>query len=78
MMSCDTGEVNFREMWLKCQLQNKSWGRAKDLTVLDVGDVYRVKARKMRDDLVSPEELQSWALIDVLESDVSCPSLEAC
>ena len=78
MMSCDTGEVDFREMWLKWPIAKQELGTSKGFDRFGRGRLYRVKARKMRDDLVSPEELQSWALIDVLESDVSCPSLEAC
>lgn len=77
MMSCDTGEVNFREMWLKWPIAKQELRTSKGFDRFGRGRLYRVKARKMRDDLVSPEELQSWALIDVLESDVSCPPLEA-
>mgnify|MGYP005790494617 FL=1 len=78
VMYCDTGEVDFREMWLKWPIARKKLGTSKEFDRLGTTRLYRVKARKMRDDLVSPEELYSWALIDVLESDVSCPPLEAC
>lgn len=78
VMYCDTGEVDFREMWLKWPIAKQELRTSKGFDRFGRGRLYRVKARKMRDDLVSPEELQSWALIDVLESDVSCPSLEAC
>ena len=78
VMYCDTGEVDFREMWLKWPIARKKLGTSKEFDRLGTTRLYRVKARKMRDDLVSPEELHSWALIDVLESDVSCPPLETC
>lgn len=76
-MSCDTGEVNSREIYLKWPIARQELGTSKGFGCFGRGRLYRVKARKMRDDLVSPKELQSWALIDVLESDVSCPPLEA-
>ena len=76
-MSCDTGELNSREIYLKWPIARQELGTSKGFGCFGRGRLYRVKARKMRDDLVSPKELQSWALIDVLESDVSCPPLEA-
>lgn len=77
VMYCDTGEVDFREMWLKWPIARKKLGTSKEFDRLGTTRLYRVEARKMRDDLGSPKELYSWALIDVLESDVSCPPLEA-
>ncbi len=77
MMSCDTGEVDFREMWIKWPIAGKELGTSKGFGRFGPARLYRVKVREMKDDLVSPEELHSWALIDVLESDVSCPPLEA-
>lgn len=78
MMSCDTGEVDFRKMWIKWPIAGKELGTSKGFGRFGPARLYRVKVREMKDDLVSPEELHSWALIDVLESDVSCPPLETC
>lgn len=78
VMYCDTGEVDFREMYLKWPIAKQELWTNKGFDRFGRGRLYCVKARKMRDDLVSLEELQSWALIDVLESDVPCPPLEAC
>lgn len=78
VMYCDTGEVDFREMWLKWPIAKQELWTSKGFDRFGRGRLYRVKAREMRDDPVSPKELHNWALIDVLESDVSCPPLEAC
>lgn len=38
VMYCDTGEVDFREMWLKWPIARKSWERAKNLIGLGLQD----------------------------------------
>ena len=81
MVFCNTGKVSIKEGRLKWPVteeernSEKSWGR------LQQGQICRLKVRRLLDGLVpehtTPEQFNSWAVIDVLEPSVPCPPLEA-
>ena len=80
MVFCNTGKVSIKEGRLKWPVteeernSEKSWGR------LQQGQICRLKVRRLLDGLVpehtTPEQFNSWAVIDVLEPSVPCPPLE--
>ena len=81
MVFCNTGKVSIKEGRLKWPVteeernSEKGWGR------LQQGQICRLKVRRLLDGLVpehtTPEQFNSWAVIDVLEPSVPCPPLEA-
>lgn len=81
MMSCDTGKVELGEGRLEWPVikeemnTDKGWGR------FQKGQICRLKVRRLLDnfvpDHIPAEQFNSWAVIEVLESSVSCPQLES-
>ena len=81
MVFCNTGKVSIKEGRLEWPVteeernSEKGWGR------LQQGQICRLKVRRLVDELVpehtTPEQFNSWAVIEVLEPSASCPQLEA-
>lgn len=81
MVFCSTGKVSIKEGRLEWPVteaernSEKGWGR------LQPGQICRLKVRRLLDGLVpehtTPDQFNSWAVIDVLEPSVPCPPLEA-
>lgn len=81
MVFCNTGKVSINEGRLEWPVteeernSEKGWGR------LQQGQICRLKVRRLVDELVpehtTPEQFNSWAVIEVLEPSASCPQLEA-
>ena len=81
MVFCNTDKVSIKEGRLEWPVteaernSEKGWGR------LQPGQICRLKVRRLLDGLVpehtTPEQFNSWAVIDILEPSVPCPPLEA-
>ena len=80
MVFCDTGKADLREGRLNWPLTkeemntDRGWGR------FQKGQICRIKMRKLQDAFVpaqtSPEQFNSWAVLEVMELAASCPQLE--
>ena len=80
IMFCNTDKISIKEGRLEWPVteeernSEKGWGR------LQQGQICRLKVRRLLDELVpehtTPEQFNSWAVIEVLEPSVSCPQLE--
>ena len=81
MVFCGNGKVNVQKGRLRWPIteeerkSNKGWERFHD------GQICRVRVRRLLDEMVpahtTPEKLNSWAVIQVLEPSVPCPQLES-
>lgn len=77
MVFCDTGKANLRQG----RLEWPEWDSGKGWKRFQAGQICRLKVRRLLDEFVpehtTPEQFNSWAVIEVLEPSVSCPQLEA-
>lgn len=81
MVFCDTGEVNLREGRLEWPVTETERNSNKEWRKFQKGQICRLRVRRLLDELtpahISPEQFNSWAVIEVLEPSVPCPQLEA-
>ena len=81
MVFCDTGEVNLREGRLEWPVTEIERNSKKEWRKFQKGQICRLRVRRLLDELtpahISPEQFNSWAVIEVLEPSVPCPQLEA-
>ena len=81
MVFCADGIAEIRRGRLEWPVTDKERNSEKGWKRFQVGQIYRLKVRRLLDEFVpdhtSPEQFNSWAVIEVLEQPVSCSPLEA-
>lgn len=80
MVFCNTGKASIKEGRMEWPVMEEERGGEKGWGRLQQGQICRLKVRRLLDELVpehtTPEQFNSWAVIEVLEPSVSCPQLE--